>query len=322
MTEVYLGNLPHDLRDDEVERFFKDYGKINAIHVKKGFAFITFNDPRDAKDAVRDLDGSKFCGSPVTVDISRGKPDRNGTDRDDRGDFGRRSGGDFGRDRNGRDDKYGYEKRDRGDFGRDRGDFGRDRGDFGRDRRDFGRDRRDDFGRGRRDDFGRGRGGFGGGRRDRSPRRNGGFGGGGRRSTTEKTQFGIIIKNLSTRVEWYNLKDECRKYGDVTYAQANKEREKEGVVTFRSKDEMINAMHKMNGSEFYGYRMECEYEFPDMDPGYSGGNESRRDERDSRENSTDRFEDRRQRSRSRSPSRDRFRDRSRSPINRSRSRSR
>jgi arginine/serine-rich splicing factor 4/5/6 len=27
-----------------------------------GFAFVEYDDPRDAKDAIRDLDGSKFMG--------------------------------------------------------------------------------------------------------------------------------------------------------------------------------------------------------------------------------------------------------------------
>ncbi|XP_008940895.1 PREDICTED: serine/arginine-rich splicing factor 7-like, partial [Merops nubicus] len=37
------------------------------------FAFVEFEDPRDAEDAVRGLDGKVICGSRVRVEVSTGR---------------------------------------------------------------------------------------------------------------------------------------------------------------------------------------------------------------------------------------------------------
>jgi len=36
-----------------------------------GFAFIEFEDPRDAEDAVRDLDGRYVCGVRIRVEMAK-----------------------------------------------------------------------------------------------------------------------------------------------------------------------------------------------------------------------------------------------------------
>ena len=48
---IYVGNLPDDVRERDVEDIFDKYGKIRAIDIKaKGrapaFAFVDFDDPR------------------------------------------------------------------------------------------------------------------------------------------------------------------------------------------------------------------------------------------------------------------------------------
>ena len=41
---------------------------------KNGFAFIEFDDYREADDACYDLNGREFMGSKVSVEIARGTP--------------------------------------------------------------------------------------------------------------------------------------------------------------------------------------------------------------------------------------------------------
>ena len=36
-----------------------------------GFAFVEFEDPRDAEDAVRDMDGRRVCGVRIRVEIAK-----------------------------------------------------------------------------------------------------------------------------------------------------------------------------------------------------------------------------------------------------------
>ena len=43
-----------------------------------------------------------------------------------------------------------------------------------------------------------------------------------------RTDYRVVVENLSTRVSWQDLKDLMRKAGDVTYADAHKDRRNEG----------------------------------------------------------------------------------------------
>ena len=39
-ARVFLGRLPDRIRESDIERFFKGYGRIRDINVKKNFAFV------------------------------------------------------------------------------------------------------------------------------------------------------------------------------------------------------------------------------------------------------------------------------------------
>ncbi|VDD91993.1 unnamed protein product [Enterobius vermicularis] len=73
---VYVGNLPADIRQHDLEDLFYKYGRINFIDVKLSrgapFAFIEFDDPRDARDAVRGRDGYELDGVRIRVEMTRG----------------------------------------------------------------------------------------------------------------------------------------------------------------------------------------------------------------------------------------------------------
>lgn len=59
--KVYVGNLGSNSSKHELESAFTKYGPLRNVWVARnppGFAFIEFEDPRDAEDAVRGLDGT------------------------------------------------------------------------------------------------------------------------------------------------------------------------------------------------------------------------------------------------------------------------
>lgn len=59
--KVYVGNLGNFASKHELESAFTKYGPLRNIWIARnppGFAFIEFEDPRDAEDAVRGLDGT------------------------------------------------------------------------------------------------------------------------------------------------------------------------------------------------------------------------------------------------------------------------
>lgn len=39
-TRIYVGRLPYDVRERDVEKFFKGYGRVREILMKDGFAFV------------------------------------------------------------------------------------------------------------------------------------------------------------------------------------------------------------------------------------------------------------------------------------------
>ncbi|OQR77633.1 hypothetical protein BIW11_06953 [Tropilaelaps mercedesae] len=78
--KVYIGNLANHTSRHDIESVFVKYGSLRDVWVARnppGFAFVEFDDSRDAEDAVRALDGSRICGARVKVEMSHGKR-RNG----------------------------------------------------------------------------------------------------------------------------------------------------------------------------------------------------------------------------------------------------
>jgi len=73
---VYVGNLPPDIRSKDVEDLFYKYGTISFIDLKNRrgppFAFVEFEDPRDAEDAVHARDGYDYDGYRLRVEFPKG----------------------------------------------------------------------------------------------------------------------------------------------------------------------------------------------------------------------------------------------------------
>lgn len=69
--KVYVGNLGNNGNKTDLERSFGYYGPLRSVWVARnppGFAFVEFEDPRDATDAVRELDGRQVA-TLMDVDI-------------------------------------------------------------------------------------------------------------------------------------------------------------------------------------------------------------------------------------------------------------
>ncbi|KAJ6808553.1 serine/arginine-rich splicing factor SR30-like [Iris pallida] len=85
---LYVGNLPGDIREREVEDLFYKYGPIVDIDLKipprpPGYAFVEdallwfyvflqFEDPYDAEDAIEGRDGYNFDGHRLRVELAHG----------------------------------------------------------------------------------------------------------------------------------------------------------------------------------------------------------------------------------------------------------
>ncbi|RDX70574.1 Serine/arginine-rich splicing factor SR30, partial [Mucuna pruriens] len=74
---IYVGNLPGDVCLREVEDLFYKYGPIVDIDLKipprpPGYAFVEFEDARDAEDAIQYRDGYSFDGFRLRVELAHG----------------------------------------------------------------------------------------------------------------------------------------------------------------------------------------------------------------------------------------------------------
>ncbi|KAL4352822.1 hypothetical protein GQ457_06G029970 [Hibiscus cannabinus] len=83
---LYVGNLPGDVREREVEDLFYKYGPIAQIDLKipprpPGYAFVEFEEARDAEDAIRGRDGYDFGGHRLRVELAHGGRGRSSVDR-------------------------------------------------------------------------------------------------------------------------------------------------------------------------------------------------------------------------------------------------
>ena len=62
ISQVYIGNIDDSVEERDIEDAFGKFGKIASIWIARkppGFAFVTYEDNRDAEDAVKELDGKE-----------------------------------------------------------------------------------------------------------------------------------------------------------------------------------------------------------------------------------------------------------------------
>jgi len=108
-----------------------------------------------------------------------------------------------------------------------------------------------------------------------------------------RTNYRIIVKNLSSRTSWQDLKDYMKKAGEITYSTVNRENSGEGLVEFADRSSMEYAMDELDNTKLDGRRIELVEE-------RRSRSRSRSRNARSRSRSSRRYERSRSRSRSRS----------------------
>jgi len=68
-TRVFVGGIRDQrVRERDIEDFFKGYGRVREVTIKPGYAFVEFEDLRDAEDAVYEKNGKSLNGDRVVVE--------------------------------------------------------------------------------------------------------------------------------------------------------------------------------------------------------------------------------------------------------------
>ncbi len=95
-TKVYVGSMPYDWTAENLEEMFKAFGRITSATVvadqmtrrSKGFGFVEFESPDDAKKAIAELNGHSIEGRSILVREARPHVERS----NDRGGNGNGNG--------------------------------------------------------------------------------------------------------------------------------------------------------------------------------------------------------------------------------------
>lgn len=83
---IYVGNLPYSVRDDELRELFAEYGEVSSAKVimdretnrSKGFGFVEMPDNGAAQAAIDALNGNDSGGRPLRVNEARPRENRGG----------------------------------------------------------------------------------------------------------------------------------------------------------------------------------------------------------------------------------------------------
>jgi RNA recognition motif-containing protein len=81
---IYVGNLPWKLSDEELQAMFQEHGSVRRAQVitdretgrSRGFGFVEMEDDAEAQRAIDALNGADCQGRPLTVNEARQREDR------------------------------------------------------------------------------------------------------------------------------------------------------------------------------------------------------------------------------------------------------
>lgn len=98
MKEIYVGNLPYTVGEDDLRSHFGSFGEIVNLKLisdkftgqSKGFGFIEYASKEEAEAAVEACNGQDFQGRSIRVNISRPKETSGGGSRGGNGGGGNR----------------------------------------------------------------------------------------------------------------------------------------------------------------------------------------------------------------------------------------
>ncbi len=70
-TRVFLKNISARTTEQDLIELFGKYGEVKKIDLKLGFGFIFFDDPNEALEAIKNMDGKEIDGKILVVEIAR-----------------------------------------------------------------------------------------------------------------------------------------------------------------------------------------------------------------------------------------------------------
>ena len=84
MNKLFVGNLDYTVTSDDIKQAFAQYGTIvDAVVImdkmtgrSRGFGFVEFSKPEEAKAAIEKLNGSELKGRKINVNEAKPQVNR------------------------------------------------------------------------------------------------------------------------------------------------------------------------------------------------------------------------------------------------------
>ena len=81
---IYVGNLPFEVTDEELEAAFTEYGEVSSARViidrfsgrSRGFGFVEMPTDSEGEAAIAAMNGREMMGRPLTVNVARPREER------------------------------------------------------------------------------------------------------------------------------------------------------------------------------------------------------------------------------------------------------
>ena len=85
-NKLYVGNLPYQVRDSDLEEAFSQFGQVTSAKVmmeretgrSKGFGFVEMSSPAEAQAAIQGMNGQQHGGRALVVNEARPMEPRSG----------------------------------------------------------------------------------------------------------------------------------------------------------------------------------------------------------------------------------------------------
>src|SRR5436190_12129048 len=103
-NKLYVGNLSYNVRDDDLQQAFAQYGTVSSAKVmmdrdtgrSKGFGFVEMGSDPEAQAAINGMNGQALDGRAIVVNEARPREERPGGFRGGYGGGGGSGGGGYG----------------------------------------------------------------------------------------------------------------------------------------------------------------------------------------------------------------------------------
>jgi len=86
---IYIGNLPFNLKEEELKEIFEEYGEVSSAKIisdkftgrSKGFGFVEIENDEAAQKAIEELNNAEVGGRNIKVNESKPRENRGGDRR-------------------------------------------------------------------------------------------------------------------------------------------------------------------------------------------------------------------------------------------------